>query len=136
MESICKVTLVNQPALNDWQRDNLIQINEDNLYIYVAVDNRFPLQSIQKAARGIEKMGVKFAKLVGDLWDNDTQWSFALGFTCVDKLTSVEFTGDESSINALNDKLAVFGWARDLTNHTPTQLPPENLANAAVDYIT
>jgi PepB aminopeptidase len=136
MENISKITLVNQPALNDWQRENLIQINEENLYIYVAVDNPFPLQSIQKAARGIEKMGVKFAKLMGDLWSDDTQWSFALGFTCVDKLTSVEFTGDESSINVLNDKLAVFAWARDLTNHTPTQLPPESLASAAVDYIT
>lgn len=136
MNSVSQITLVDQPVLNDWQRENLIQVNEGNLYIYVPVDSQFPLKNIQKAARSIEKMGVKFAKLIGDLWNDDTQWAFALGFTCVDKLTSVEFTGDEFSINALNDKLAVFGWARDLTNQTPSQLPPETLAKSAIDYIT
>lgn len=136
MESVSKITLVNQPMLNDWQRENLVQIIEDNLYIFVSEENPFPLQSIQKAARSIEKMGVKFARLEGELWCDESQWAFALGFTCVNKLTSVEFTGDESNVCALNDKLAVFAWARDLTNHTPTELPPENLAKSAIDYIT
>mgnify|MGYP000173916261 FL=1 len=136
MNSVSQITLVNQPVLNDWQRENLIQINEDSIFIYVSKENPFPLRSIQRAARNIEKMGVKFAKLIGDLWLDDTQWAFALGFTCVDNLTSIEFTGNESSINALNDKLAVFAWSRDLTNQTPTQLPPESLAKSAIDYIT
>ncbi|MCO4797916.1 MAG: aminopeptidase PepB [Colwelliaceae bacterium] len=136
MESVSQITLVNHSELNDWQKEKLVQISENNLYIYIPLDTQYPLKKIQQAARSIEKMGVKNAKLVGELWNDDYQWAFALGFTCVDKLTAVEFFGDESNVNALNDKLAVFAWARDITNHTPSELPPESLAKAAVDYIT
>lgn len=135
MNSVSQITLVEQPVLIDWQCENLIQIKEDNLYIYVPENNQLSLQRIQKAARSIEKMGVQLAKLNGNLWNDANQWAFALGFTCANKLTSVEFIGNESTVKALNDKLAVFAWARDLTNQTPTQLPPESLANSAIEYI-
>jgi PepB aminopeptidase len=136
MNSTCQIFLINQPILTDWQREKLVQIHEGNFYIYLPLTNTSPLQSIQKAARSIEKMGVDTATLLGESWSEETQWAFALGFTCADKLTSVEFTGEKSCVDALNDKLAVFGWARDLTNQTPTQLPPESLAKSAIDYIT
>ncbi|MEW6990373.1 aminopeptidase PepB [Colwelliaceae bacterium 6441] len=136
MNRVANVHLTSQAVLTDWQHENVVQIKESTIYIVIPVGACYPLKKIQKAARSIEKMGVKFAKLDGGFWDEQTQWAFALGFTCVDKLTSVEFSGDAKTVNGLNDKLATFAWARDLTNHTPSQLPPENLAQAAVDYIT
>jgi PepB aminopeptidase len=78
---------------------------------------------------------VKHARLIGDNWGEDSQWSFALGFTCVGKLTNVEFTGDSNGVNRLNDKLAVYAWSRDLTNQTPSELYPLKLAELAADYI-
>ncbi len=135
MESISHITLINHPVLNDWQKENIIQINENNIYIYLPDNSEYSLNKIQKAARSIEQMGVMYAKLTGELWDSESQWAFVLGFTCVDKLTNVEFTGSPDTVKALDDKLAVFAWARDLTNKTPSQLPPLTLAQEAIDYI-
>ena len=89
MNSVSQITLVEQPVLIDWQCENLIQIKEDNLYIYVPENNQLSLQRIQKAARSIEKMGVQLAKLNGNLWNDANQWAFALGFTCANKLTAI-----------------------------------------------
>ena len=78
------------------------------------------MRQIQKAARKIERLGVKHACLTGEHWNEENQWSFALGFTCVGKLTNVVFTGSNDCVNRLNDKLAVFAWSRDLINQTPS----------------
>lgn len=136
MTDVAFIELTDQPCSAAWQKDKLIQIVDDKVFIYVGASEKYPLRKIQKAGRSIEKLGLKFAKLVGDCWDNETQWAFTLGFTSVGKLINVEFTGTPSTVNELNDKLAVYGWARDITNHTPSQLPPMKLAQLTVDYIT
>ncbi len=121
---------------NSWQKDSSVQIIEDRVFVYVKTSDNFANRTIQKAARKIEKLGVKVARLEGRLWDKNSQWAFALGFTCVGKLSNVEFTGTSEIINQLNDKLAVYAWARDLTNQTPSQLPPLKLAQSAIDYLS
>ncbi len=136
MTQVVSVELTFSQQSEGWQQNNLIQLVGDVIYIYLDQQTPINLRKIQKAARSVEKLGVKHAKLIGEHWCQDSQWAFALGFTCVDKLCNVEFTGSAQEINLLNDKLAVYAWARDLTNHTPMQLPPQKLAQAAIDYIT
>jgi len=120
---------------NNWQSDNLIQFVGNDIEIYIEGDEHHFLRKIQQAARKIESLKVKKAILQGDNWDEATQWAFALGFTCVGKLTAVEFTGTTEEITALNNKLEVYAWSRDLVNQTPAQLYPEKLAALTADYI-
>ncbi len=130
------IELTHQTKDCGWQQKNTVQVINDSIFISIDKTETFAFRKVQKAARTIEKMGVNSAKLVGDLWDMESQWAFALGFTCINKLTAVEFVGDESTINTLNDKLAIYAWARDLTNQTPSQLPPEVLAQSTINFIS
>jgi len=135
MTQVTNIHLSTQSANTDWQSENLVQFVENELHICLKNSNSSSLRDIQKAARKIEKLGVKHARLTGEHWNEESQWSFALGFTCVGKLTNVEFTGTSEQVNKLNDKLAIFAWSRDLTNQTPSQLYPIKLAELAADYI-
>jgi len=130
------IYLTYQTQASNWQQDKLVQVCDDDIYIYLDKAKPFSLRFIQKAGRQIEQLGIKQVKLSGENWQQDSQWAFALGFTCVGKLTNIEFTGSDLAINALNDKLAVYAWARDITNHTPSQLPPLQLAQAAINYLS
>jgi PepB aminopeptidase len=137
MTQVTNIHLANQSNTSDWQAANLVQFVDNDLHICLknTTGNEVSLRQIQKAARKIEKLGVKHARLVGANWAEASQWSFALGFTCVGKLTNVEFTGESDCVNRLNDKLAVYAWSRDLTNQTPSELYPLKLAELAADYI-
>jgi len=132
--TIIRLTHVSS-AQNNWQNNNLIQFIDDDIEIYIDSDEQHSLRKIQQAARKIEGLKVQRAVLSGDNWDESTQWAFSLGFTCVDKLTEVEFTGTAGQIENLNNKLDVYGWARDLVNQTPAQLYPEKLAELAASFI-
>ena len=136
MKKLANIILTEQPISKGWQAENLVQVVDDNIYVYLAKGIKASLRQIQQAARSIEKLGVSDAKLQGDNWDEASQWLFALGFTCVGKLSAIEFTGSEAVIARLNDKLNVYAWSRDLTNQTPEQLTPEILATLTTDYIT
>lgn len=119
-----------------WQSDNLLQIVNDDIYIYLDEATLAPLQKIQKAARSIEKLGVQQATLQGEAWTFEWQWAFALGFSCVKKTANVKFTGSTETVNLLTQKMTAYAWARDLTNQTPSDLSPLLLAQQAQQYIT
>jgi PepB aminopeptidase len=136
MNKIANISITSQPISHGWQAQNLVQVVNDTIYIYlpqVVQDNQ---RAVQQAGRSIEKLGVDQARLEGELWDEKTQWSFALGFTCVGKLTAVDFTGNAQMAARLSKKLAVYAWCRELTNQTPEQLYPEALAKLTTDYLT
>ena len=141
-------TVLDKTSTANWQNKNLVQLIGNAIYIDTnantdtntnaktdANQQDLLLREIQQAARKIETLGVTQATLAGDNWGEHQQWAFALGFTCVDKLTNVEFTGEKSLISRLTEKLKVFAWSRDLTNQTPSQLVPLTLAKLASDYI-
>lgn len=134
MSQVVDILLSESAKSSGWQADNLVQFVDNDIYVVIEKSSRHFLRSVQKAGRKIEKQGVKHARLKGD-WSADEQWAFALGFTAVGKLTNVEFTGDASLVNELNDKLAVFAWSRDLTNQTPAELYPTKLAELTAEYI-
>lgn len=122
-------------AQHNWQRNNLIQFIDNDVEIYIDSDEQHSLRKIQQAARKIEGLKVQRAILSGDHWDEDTQWAFTLGFTCVDKLNEVEYTGTNEQVKTLNNKLDVYAWSRDLVNQTPAQLYPEKLAELTANFI-
>lgn len=136
MAQVTNIILKNEDTSSSWQSGNIVQFVGDDIHICLNSNILDDLREVQKSARIIEKLGVKHARLMGDFWAEDTQWAFALGFTCVDKLTNVEFTGSSDDINKLNNKLAVYAWSRDLTNQTPAQLYPLKLAELTADYLT
>ena len=135
MTKTANIVLKTTSDADNWQADNLVQFFQDEIHICLKAEQEFQLRDIQKAARKIETLGVSQAILTGDLWTEESQWAFALGFTCVGKLTNVTFIGDETLVKSLTDKLAVFAWSRDLTNQTPSQLYPVKLAQLAAEYI-
>jgi len=135
MTQVANIILNTNDTTTGWQAENLVQIVGDDIFISLKKADGQSLRQIQMAARKIEKMGLKHAKLIGEHWDEANQWAFALGFTCVGQLVNVEFTGDKKTINQLNDKLAVYAWSRDLTNQTPSQLTPLKLAELTTEYL-
>jgi PepB aminopeptidase len=136
MTKIAHITLNTTSSASGWQTDNLVQFIGDEISICIAENDKHLLRKIQKAARKIEALGIEQVKLVGELWAADSQWAFALGFTCVGKLTNVEFTGDKKIIASLQSKLSVYAWSRDLTNQTPAQLTPLKLAELTTSYLS
>lgn len=135
MERVASIYLTNENQATDWQKDATIQHKNGDIFIYMSTFDKYTHRQIQQAARKIESMGVEHAKLQGELWQEDFQWAFALGFTCVNKLSNVEFAGSDALINRLNDKLAVYAWSRDLTNTPATEVTPLALAEKASSYI-
>ncbi|WP_286265007.1 aminopeptidase PepB [Thalassotalea atypica] len=129
------IYLTHEQPTNDWQADNLVQLSGNDIYVYIKADDPWALRKIQKAGRKIEALGVKKAVLAGK-WTEHQQWSFALGFTCVGKLTDVQFAGDNELVNHLTEKLAIYAWSRDLTNQTPAELYPSKLAEESIRYLT
>ena len=136
--NILLVTSADDTTSNNWQSNNLVQFVGDDIHVCIKTNantGEVSLRKIQQAARKIEAAGVKVAKISGNNWSESQQWAFALGFTCVGKLASVEFTGENDAVKRLNDKLNVFAWSRDLTNQTPSELVPETLGQLAGEYI-
>ena len=129
------ITLSDSDQAQGWQQGKTIQMATDNIAIYLPIDTVFRLRKIQMAARKIESLDVEHALLQGEGWDEASQWAFALGFSCVNKLESISFCGDSAMIERLNNKLAVYAWSRDLTNQTPAELYPLKLAQLTSDYI-
>ena len=130
------ITLTTNNHAQGWQQGKTIQIATDSIAIYLPQDATYRLRKIQMAARKIEKLDIDHALLSGEGWDEASQWAFALGFSCVDKLENISFCGEPGLIERLNNKLAVYAWSRDLTNQTPAELYPLKLAQLTTDYIT
>ncbi len=135
MTTVANIILNFSSVATNWQEDNLVQFVGDDIHICLTLPVEQSLREIQQAGRKIETLGVKQAKLVGDLWQESSQWAFALGFTCVGKLTNIEFTGATEVVEQLTEKLAIFAWSRELTNQTPSQLYPGKLAEIVSQYI-
>jgi len=135
MTKTANIFLTEQTSASDWQSDNLVQIIDNDIHICIPDGVVNSSRKIQQAGRSVEKLGLNSANLQGDLWDEASQWSFALGFTCVGKLNNVVFTGEAQTVKQLDDKLSVYAWSRELTNQTPAQLSPITLATLATDYL-
>lgn len=136
MSNSTSVYLAHSTKTQNWQTENLIQFIDDDIYIVVKKDAPNFLRQIQKAGRKIEGLGVVKPSLKGENWEKNSQWAFALGFTCVGKLSAIEFSGDSQMVKQLDDKLSVYAWSRDLTNQTPSELYPTKLAETTINYLT
>ncbi|WP_448553597.1 aminopeptidase PepB [Thalassotalea montiporae] len=134
MTTITSIFLSNEAPSAGWQSNNLVQIIDEQVHLYVEPDSLYPLRDLQRAGRKLDGLGVKHINFVGDNWSAEQQWAVALGFTSVGKLTSVDFCGDQQA--ELAKKLAVYAWARDLTNQTPAELYPASIAEKTINYLS
>ncbi|MFB1000200.1 MAG: hypothetical protein QMC13_08245 [Colwellia sp.] len=73
MTQVTHIHLSTQSVNTHWQSENLVQFVENELHICLKKSNESPLRQIQKAARKIETLGVKNARLTGEYWDEATQ---------------------------------------------------------------
>ncbi|TLU64260.1 aminopeptidase PepB [Thalassotalea litorea] len=135
MTAAATIKLATKGASDNWQSGNLLRFVNDDIEICVGSLENIDLRAIQQAGRKIEALGVETAQLQGDYWSENAQWAFAQGFTKVGKLENVLFCGAADMVNRLHQKQAVYAWARDLINQTPSQLVPVSLANQAADYL-
>ncbi len=129
------ITLTTSNLAQGWQQGKTLQITNDNITIYLPQDTAYRLRKLQMAARKIEKLDIEHALLTGDGWDESSQWAFALGFSCVNKLDAISFCGEPALVERLKNKLTIYAWSRDLTNQTPDELYPLKLAQLTTDYI-
>lgn len=136
MTQTANIYLTKTSQSTGWQAEKQEQFIGDDIYIILPEDDAFLLRAIQQSARKLEKLGIAFAQLTGELWNESTQWAFAMGFSCVDKLTNISFCGDNDEIERLNTKLSIYAWSRDLTNQTPAQLYPQRLAELTQAFIS
>lgn len=135
MPETVNVILTHSNPSQNWQQNKIVQVIGDDIYVFIAQDDAFITRKMQQAARTIESMGVAKAQLRGETWNERLQWAFALGFTSIAKPHQIEFCGDEHTVEQLNNKLAIFAWARKLTNDTATEQTPVKLANNVIQYL-
>ncbi|TKB45354.1 aminopeptidase PepB [Thalassotalea mangrovi] len=135
MSNTAIIELSQQNDFSGWQQSNPIVIKDDKIFVRVSDPSNPDLREIQQAGRKVESLGVETAQLAGVHWSENAQWAFAQGFTKVGKLEAVQFCGDADTVSRLQQKQAVYAWARDLINQTPSQLVPVSLANQAADYL-
>ena len=74
MTQVTNIHLSTQSANTNWQSENLVQFVESDLHICLKNSNESQLRQIQRAARKIEKLGVKNPHLTGDHWNEEAQW--------------------------------------------------------------
>ena len=131
-----QIYLTSSSQATGWQANKQEQFIGEDIHLVIAENEAHPLRAIQQSARKIEKLGIEQAVLVGEQWNEQSQWAFAMGFTSVKKLAQVSFCGSAELVAKLTNKLTVYAWSRELVNQTPAQLYPLKLAELTTQFIT
>ena len=133
MADLIHVQLQLHSAAEKWGTAALTPITDG---FQVHLNAKQPLRSVQKAARSLDALGITQVQLSGEHWTAELQWAFYQGFCNAQKHTGVQFCGDTATQQHLQQLVQCFSWAKQLTNQTPEQLYPEQLAQQAADFIT
>jgi len=127
-----QIQLQLQSAAEKWGKAALTPA-ADGFQIHL--NTKEPLRSVQKAARSLDTLGITAVQLVGDHWTLELQWAFYQGFCNAKKQGGIEFCGDAATQQSLQQLAQCFSWAKQLTNQTPHELYPEQLATQAAAFI-
>ncbi|MEC6833132.1 aminopeptidase PepB [Photobacterium toruni] len=129
------VTLSNLPAGAPWGGNALISYQTHSACIHY--DDTFSLRRIQQAGRQIQTQGVEAVSLAGDSWNYERQWAFYCGFAATMETVTIKWASiDEDELELLNARRHSHDWARKLINTGPDTLYPQQLAKAAVSFLT
>ncbi|QFI55423.1 aminopeptidase PepB [Aeromonas simiae] len=127
------IWLSREPAAPEWGEGALLSWRQDGIAIHLG---HTPLEAIQQAARRLCSQGIRQAVLAGH-WEREQQWAFAQGFQTPKAEVELQWaTCDEADRAELEARWLCGRWVREMTNATPEQLGPLELAVEAAAFIT
>ncbi|MEH8020110.1 MULTISPECIES: aminopeptidase PepB [Rheinheimera] len=133
MLDVVQIQLQSTNAADKWGKA-LITPVADGFQIHF--NQQDALRSVQKAARSLDNFGLTQVQLTGELWSVELQWAFYQGFCSAKKQAGVTFCGDAATQTQLKHLVQCFAWAKKVINQAPEDLYPEQLAKAAIAFIT
>jgi PepB aminopeptidase len=132
-----QVHLVSHGAAAEWGGDNLLTHSSHGLQIHLP--DGLALMLLQQAARRVAGLGVKAVQLAG-AWSLAQQWAFAQGFMPTagygDAVTLRWADAPEVELIELEQRLYCANWVRRLTNLSPQELGPLELALESVTFLS
>lgn len=130
--TIFSVEISSQPASGAYKQDSLVSFSGAGACIHIASNDLHPMRSLQKAARKIANVASKSIGFVGS-------WSLLQQQVFVQSYCGPDFDGEFSwanNHNELDNYLSALLFTKDLTNSTPEQLSPQELADSAEKWLS
>ena len=128
------VWLSREFAAPDWGEGALLSHRADGMVIHLVTAS--PLLDIQQAARRLCGQGIQKVALCGH-WEREQQWAFAQGLQTPKAEVELQWaTSSEEDREELEARWLCGRWVREMTNATPEQLGPLELAVEAAAFIT
>ncbi len=136
MTQALSVSISHSAAETHWGEGALLSFAGSQATIHLS-DNKDAVRNVQKAARKLDTMGIPTVALSGELWDIELRWAFAQGFYSAKTGCTLDW-GDvsEAEQEELSARKLASEFVRDITNRTPEDLGPSQLALDAAKYIT
>jgi PepB aminopeptidase len=132
MTDVVQIKLQQANADTKWGKALLTPVAEG---FQIHLDGKDAQRTVQKAARSLESLGLNQVQLNGEGWTLQLQWAFYQGFCSAKKQAGVQFCGDDATMTQLAQLVRCFDWAKQLTNQTPDELYPQQLAEQAAAFI-
>ncbi len=121
-------------AAPEWGEGALLSHRADGMVIHLVTTS--PLLDIQQAARRLCSQGIQQVVLAGH-WEREQQWAFAQGLQTPKVEVELQWaTSSEEDREELEARWLCGRWVREMTNATPEQLGPLELAVEAAAFIT
>ncbi|MEH8127670.1 aminopeptidase PepB [Aeromonas veronii] len=128
------VWLSREFAPAEWGEGALLSHRADGMVIHLVTAN--PLLDIQQAARRLCQQGIQKVTLAGH-WEREQQWAFAQGLQTPKAEVQLQWAmSSEEDREELEARWLCGRWVREMTNATPEQLGPLQLAVEAASFIT
>ncbi|MCZ0750628.1 aminopeptidase PepB [Aeromonas enteropelogenes] len=121
-------------APTEWGEGALLSHRADGMVIHLVSTS--PLLDIQQAARRLCQQGIQKVTLAGH-WEREQQWAFAQGLQTPKAEVQLQWAmSSEEDREELEARWLCGRWVREMTNATPEQLGPLELAVEAAAFIT
>ncbi|WP_421239464.1 aminopeptidase PepB [Aeromonas enteropelogenes] len=118
----------------EWGEGALLSHRADGMVIHLVSTS--PLLDIQQAARRLCQQGIQKVTLAGH-WEREQQWAFAQGLQTPKAEVQLQWAmSSEEDREELEARWLCGRWVREMTNATPEQLGPLELAVEAAAFIT
>ncbi|HDZ8839626.1 TPA: aminopeptidase PepB [Aeromonas veronii] len=128
------VWLSREFAPAEWGEGALLSHRADGMVIHLVTAT--PLADIQQGARRLCLQGIQKVTLAGH-WEREQQWAFAQGLQTPKAEVQLQWAmSSEEDREELEARWLCGRWVREMTNATPEQLGPLELAVEAASFIT
>lgn len=128
------VQLSREAADEKWGSNALVTFVGEGALVHLNDDNL--LDTIQRAGRKLDGMGIKQVQLTGEGWDLEAIWSFIQGHRTTKPGNEVSWEGlSEADEAELQARLMATNWVREIINQPAEIIRPSQLATRAGEFI-